>query len=120
MYTHAMDSAGVQTLTIALACVALVAGFLGVAVSGFVLARGTPFRVQEVARAALDGLQGLRGEWDAQRASVDAVLDSIHTERDNVRKSQNRLTAREAKGTVVQGPQSRDELLAPYRAGVQQ
>jgi len=116
-----VDGSSVQALTLALSCLGIVAGGLGVAVSGFVLARGAPSELSRSTRALLDEFTAIKGEWTAQRASFDAMLDSIHTERDNVRKSQNRLSAR-TQQSERPVPQSRDEMLAHYRsaAGITQ
>jgi len=110
-----VDGVAVQTLTLALACLALVVGALGVAVSVFVLARGAPAALQRGASEAIAEVTALRGEWTAQRSGVAAVLDSIHTERENVQKANNRLSARTRDAPQPARPQSRDELLATYR-----
>ena len=103
-------------LTLALACIALVGGALGVALSLFVLARGSPAKLTAAMRECIDEIVTLRGEWTSQRTGVDAVLDSIHTERDNVQKANNRLSARSRNDVVQQaGPESRDDMLMRLR-----
>jgi len=112
-----VDGVAVQTLTLALACVALVAGTLGAAVSAFVLARGSPAALARATSEAVAEVTAIRGEWTSQRAGVDAVLDSIHTERENVQKANNRLSAREKNGPpVAAGPMTRGEMMAHYRS----
>ena len=83
----------------------------------FALARGTPAKLIAATRECVDELATLRGQWTAQQAGVDAVLDSIHTERENVQKAHNRLSAREGRGgpQVPEGPESRDDLLRRLR-----
>ena len=113
-----MDGVFVQTLTLALACLALVVGALGAAVSGFVLARGAPAALARASADAVSEVTAIRGEWAAQRAGVDAVLDSIHTERENVQKANNRLSARErTPPPQPAAPESRDDLLMRLRPG---
>jgi len=113
-----VDGVAVQTLTLAIACVSLVFGTLGAAISAFVLARGAPAALARASADAVAEVTAIRGEWQAQRAAVDAVLDSIHTERENVQKANNRLSARSRTSDVVpQGPESRDDLLRRLRPG---
>jgi len=102
-------------LTLALACIALVVGTLAAALSMFVLARGTPAKLIAATRECVDDIATLRGQWTAQQAGVDALLDSIHTERENVQKAHNRLSAREKVGPAPTGPESREDMLMRLR-----
>ncbi len=110
-----VDGAAVQTLTLAIACVALVVGALGAAISVLVLARGAPATLARAADEAVAQVTAMRGEWTAQRAGVDAILDSIHTERENVQKANNRLSARSQRVEEPQRNETRDEMLMRLR-----
>ncbi len=58
----------------------------------------------------------LKGQWESARSGLDALLDSIHTERENVQKAHNRLSGRERKNGGAGGmPQTRDQMLDELR-----
>jgi len=82
----------------------------------FALARGTPAKLIAATRECVDEIATLRGQWTAQQAGVDAVLDSIHSERENVQKANNRLSAREKNGPPHQQvAETRDDMLMRLR-----
>lgn len=110
-----MDSGGLQALTLAISGVALVFGALGAAVAVFGLLRGAPARLEASTQESVSIASKLRGEWEAARSGLDALLDSIHSERENVQKAQNRLSARTRAEPVAPQPLSREETLHQLR-----
>lgn len=110
-----MESGGLQALTLAIAGVALVFGALGAAVAVFGLLRGAPARLEASTQESVGIASKLRGEWEAARSGLEALLDSIHTERENIQKAHNRLSARERTAPVPAQPMSREETLHQLR-----
>lgn len=114
-----MDSAGAQTLTMAVAGLALVFGSLGAALAAFTLLRGSPARLEAQTHECVTTVDQMRGQWEAARSGLDALLDSIHTERDNVQKAHNRLSGRQrTNGAEQQRPLTREETIAQLRQRV--
>ena len=101
----------------AVAGLALVFGSLGAALAAFTLLRGSPARLEAQTHECVTVVDQMKGQWEAARSGLDALLDSIHTERDNVQKAHNRLSARDRgkNGPDLQRPLSRDETLAQLR-----
>lgn len=111
-----VESAGAQTLTMAVAGLALVFGSLGAALAAFTLLRGSPARLEAQTHECVTLVDQMKGQWEAARSGLDALLDSIHTERENVQKANNRLSARNRTNDAQpQRPLTRDETLAHLR-----
>lgn len=111
-----MESGGVQGLTAAFAGLGFVLGALGLVVATFVLVRGAPTRLETRTHECVTTVTEMEGKWEAARSGLEALLDSIHTERENVQKAHNRLSGRERKnGPDLQRPHTREEALAQLR-----
>jgi hypothetical protein len=95
--------------------VGVVFGALGAAVAVFALLRGAPARLEASTHESVTIATKLRGEWEAARSGLDALLDSIHTERDNIQKANNRLSARERSTPAPPQPMSREQTLHQLR-----
>lgn len=100
----------------AIAGLALVFGSLGAALAAFTLLRGSPARLEAQTHECVAIVDQVKGQWEAARSGLDALCDSIHSERENVQKAHNRLSARErTNGPDLQVPQTRDGMLQALR-----
>ncbi len=85
--------------------------------AGWVAAVSAPARIRSAVADTLGRLDHLETAWEAERASMGAILDSIQTAEENVRKQRHRASSQASRDARA-GPQpgnSRAEQLAYWR-----
>lgn len=110
-----MPDGTVAALNFAVAGVALVFGALGAALGALTLLRGAPARLEAATRDSVARCIKVEAEWGAMRSELVGLLDSIHTERENVKVSAARLSARTRQDAIAPVPETRDGQLHQLR-----
>ncbi len=107
-----------ETIVPGLALVGTAFSVAALCLAGWVAAVSAPARIRSAVADVQARTDRIEAAWDAERASMGAILDSIQTAEENVRKQRHR-SASQASRDRAGGPQpgnSRAEQLRFYRA----